>query len=348
MSSAEGISPEVHADNSVTFRIFAPSAGKVSLIGVGEPMAMCKEADGYWSITSDRLSPGCYFYYFDVDGVLTVDARNPHVKPYAPSLSVLEIVGADPSPWDIRQVEHGSVSKHWYTSEQLNTVRRFHVYTPPGYSGSNESYPVLYLLHGWGDDDSGWVDTGRANFILDNLLADGKIVPMVVVMPDGHVYDPFAPGVSIPEDDETHQRILNAYQNELHTYVMPKAESLYRVKATRESRAIAGLSMGGWQSLVVGLTNTNLFSSIGAFSTGVATADQISKSLPSDPETLNSLMGLIWLSCGTADALYPQSEGLHKIFATGGVKHTWLSTPGAHLWQVWREHLTGFLPLLFR
>lgn len=337
------ISPEIHPDRRVTFRMRAPRAHSVSLMcsGVGT-QPMVKDRMGVWALTVGPLSPGLHSYYFDLDGVVVVDPGNSFIHVSAPAVSMVEIPADGPSIWDNQPVPHGRVQMHWYTSRALGTDRRMHVYTPPEYSESG-SYPVLYLLHGWGNTDEGWTYLGNAHFILDNLIAQGKAEPMVIVMPYGHTFDPFFGDVTQPPSS-----FLPDVERHLLEDVIPITEASYAVKTDREHRAIAGLSMGGGQTLGVGLAHLDLFSYIGAFSTGVWQPAQIMSRLTVDADKANDLLKLLWLSCGRQDGLFPTSRGIHDLATQRGIKHIWRETDGEHTWQIWREYLSELLPLLFK
>jgi len=250
------------------------------------------------------------------------------------------VPGGPADVWQIRNVPHGSLHQHWYTSPSNGEAVRFTVYTPPGYDpAARRLYPVLYLLHGSGDTDEGWTGAANANFILDNLIADGKAKPMLVVMPLGHI----RPGSGTGQD------ATGAFEKDLLEGVMPMVEKSYRTDPSRLRRAIAGLSMGGGQSLNTGLTNLDKFSYIGVFSMGVRDdrfEQRHAKSL-ADAKDTNSKLKKFWIACGESDSLYPGAQRLDAILKQHGINHEFRSTPGAHSWNVWVNYLAEFVPQLF-
>ena len=340
---AQVVSPEVHSDRTVTFRLQAPKATEVGFYGdwmpVGTLEPMTKDAEGVWSFTTKSLAPSIYIYTFSLDGLTMADPVNPRIKLRArTSASMVEVPGETPSLWDARDVPHGSVEINYQKSKALqNETRSFWVYTPPGYErDQKQTYPVLYLLHGSNDTAGGWVLAGQANYILDNLLAEKKLVPMIVVMPFGHAV-PFGSARPVESTNTT------VFEQYLLQDVLPLVESKYRVRKDRANRAIAGLSMGGAQSLAIGVGHSDLFSAVGAFSAGA----------PSDFESrLSGLskngLKLFWISCGTEDALLKRSQELDATLKKNGITHTYRLTPGAHTFTVWRQNLGEFAPLLFR
>src|SRR3954464_11547810 len=247
------VSPQVHPDKKVTFRLFAPKATEVTVRGdwlAGPPVKLEKDDKGVWAATVGPLVPDLYSYGFTVDGVRTIDPKNPTVKPGINSLDNLVFVpGPEADFEDNKRVPHGDVRQVWYQSATLGTQRRMHVYTPPGYDGGSERYPVLYLLHGAGDEDSGWSTIGRAGFILDNLLAEGKARPMLGGMPNGSMPRPtnmpaVTPGTPpSPEAAAAMAALQDRFTNELMKEVVPLVEKSFRVVADKDHRAIAGLSM---------------------------------------------------------------------------------------------------------
>jgi enterochelin esterase-like enzyme len=340
-------SPEIGVDRRVTFRISAPKASEVKITGdvVASPVALEKDGKGVWSITLGPLEADLYSYRFTVDGVTVTDPSN-QAKP----ATILDVRGGGAAPYDLRAVPHGTVEERWYESKSLDLSRRVFVYTPPGYQKSNARYPVLYLLHGAGGDESGWVESGRVNLILDNLMADGKLKPLVVVMPYGYAYPPTNPKAS-GEDAMKRQR--SGFERDLIDDVLPFVQSNYRVYADRDHRAIAGLSLGGAQALGTGLTHLDLFSRVAGFSPalGAVTTEQAGglkfESTIADTKKVNSQLKLLWVGCGTEDTLYKSVESFSQMLQAAGVKSTWRSSGGAHTWLVWRKYLAEVAPLLF-
>ena len=344
--------PEVHSDNSVTFRFLAPNAQEVKLAREGaEPLAMQKDDKGVWTVNTAPLPPDYYGYSIQVDGVRSLDPYNHGLVPNLLSPGNFVHVPGPPSlPWELNDVPHGEVHRHFYRSEAANDQRDFYVYTPPGYDPSaKKTYPVLYLLHGYSDDASGWTAVGRANVILDNLIAQGKAKPMIVVMPLGYgTMEVIRVGWGgISNHPEVREESFRKFRDALLTEVMPKVESEYRVTTDRNSRAIAGLSMGGSESLRTGLNGLDKFAWIGAFSAG-GMPDDFDKVFPGLGAKANEQIRLLWIACGTEDRLITPNRNLREWLKTKGVQHVDIETPGMHTWMVWRRNLAEFAGLLFR
>ncbi|MFN7920190.1 MAG: alpha/beta hydrolase-fold protein [Bryobacteraceae bacterium] len=340
-------SPDVRADRTVTFRILAPKASEVSFFGDWMPVntskPMSKNASGVWSITLGPLDPSIYLYTFTVDGVTMADPVNPRVKLRSrTSASMVEIDGAEPALWQDRDVPHGTVEVNWQKSSVLGDTRWIWIYTPPGYEKGNRRYPVLYLFHGSNDTAGGWTLAGQANFILDNLIAEKKAVPMIVVMPYGHA-------VPFGSPREVQANNVAKFEEYLMKDVMPLAESKYRIEKGREHRAIAGLSMGGGQALAIGLTHLDLFSAVGAFSAAVPqNHEERLNAVLKDSAGTNKKLKTLWIGCGREDSLFERSEKLSASLQSHDVKHVFRATAGAHTYTVWRQYLGEFAPLLFR
>ncbi|MHB8899700.1 MAG: esterase [Thermoguttaceae bacterium] len=341
------VSPEVQADGKITFRLRAPKAQKVSVIcdAVGT-QPMTSQADGIWSVTIGPVAPGIYDCQFDVDGLRITDPASRNVfGGRQGSRDYVEVPGPPGQPrrdqW--RDVPHGAVTAHWYTSKATRARRRVHVYTPPGYQQElDKRYPVLYLLHGSGGNDLNWMLLGRANVIADNLLADGLAVPMLIVMPDGHVLDH-----SSEQQREDRFRSREAFEQDLLESVAPLVEANYRVEPGAERRAIAGLSMGGGQSIAVGLGHLDQFAWVGAFSSAVTADDPVLEKLRSDPDQANRKLKLLWVAIGSDDSLLTRNRDFIKALDDLKIRHTYQETEGKHAWRVWRAYLAEFLPLLF-
>ena len=341
------ISPEVHGDQRVTFRIAAPKAESVVVRGEWmrgtEPLALTKDAEGLWSVTTAPLPADLYSYSFIVDGVKTIDSRNPLLKTGARSSdSAVDIPGAAAEHHALRNVPHGTVHAEIYSSAATGTLRRLHVYTPPGYEAGRGRYPVLYLLHGSGDTDREWTSYGRANLIADNLIADGKLKPLVIVMTDGHPADPNNPALRA--------RNTELFAKDLLESVIPFVEKKYRIEARRERRALAGLSMGGAQTLATGLKALDRFSALGVFSMGLRgeSFEDEHRAVLEDAAATNQRLRLFWIACGKDDFLWEPAVRLHETLEKRGIRHVWKPTAGAHTWVVWRRYLSEFLPLLFQ
>src|ERR1700758_1588943 len=341
--------PEVHSDNSVTFRFRAPNAQevKVSREGIPDPLLMHKDESGIWTVNSPSWRPDYYGYSVIVDGQRSIDPYNPLLKPNLLSTENMVHVPGPPSlPWELNDVPHGEIHHHFYRSAVANDDRDFYVYTPPGYDPSaKKTYPVLYLLHGYSDDASGWTAVGRANIILDNLIAQGKTKPMIVVMPLG--YGTMAMIRVGWGDPEVREQNLTKFRDALLTEVMPKVESEYRITKDRSSRAIAGLSMGGSESLLTGLNNLDKFAWVGAFSAG-GLPEPFDKDFPGLDSKANQQLKVLWIACGTEDRLITANRNLREWLKSKGINHTDIETAGMHTWMVWRRNLAEFAPLLFR
>ncbi len=355
------ISPQVHSDRSVTFRFRDPNARRVmlSLEGDEHPMPMQRDAQGAWSVTTAPLAPEIYGYAFVADGVRLIDPSNPLIKPNLLSPeSMVEVPGSASLPWQINDVPHGIVHHHFFHSDVVGDNRDFFVYTPPGYDSSRRKrYPVLYLLHGYSDDASAWTAVGRANIILDNLIAEGKAKPMIVVMPLGYgapeILSRTGPGFR--ERQLVHEN-AQKFGESLLTEVMPRVEKDYRVERGRKNTAIAGLSMGGGESLFVGLNHLDQFAWIGSFSGAVPTLWNSESAHPRLPHTspslspsVNSKVRLLWIACGEQDPLVgPANRRFDAWLHSHDIRFTEVWTPGVHSWMVWRGNLAAFVPLLFR
>jgi enterochelin esterase-like enzyme len=345
------VSPQVHSDKTVTFRFRAPSAKEVDLAleGAG-PQAMQKDNQGAWSVTTSPLAPDYYGYSFVADGVRLIDSSNHFLTPnLLATASALHVPGPLSLPWEVNDVRHGEIHHHFYKSAVAQDDRDYYVYTPPNYDpAANKTYPVFYLLHGYSDDASGWTAVGHANVILDNLIAQGKAKPMIVVMPLGYGTMEF---LQLAWDAWSHtelrDRNFKQFTEALLTEVMPRVESEYRITKDRSSRAIAGLSMGGSESLLTGLNNLDKFSWIGAFSSGGIPED-FQNNFPSLDAKANQQLHLLWIACGTEDHLITLNRNLRGWLTTQGVKHVDKETSGMHTWMVWRRNLAEFVQLIFR
>lgn len=349
-------SPEVHADGRVTVRLRSPNAREVFFASDAAPPApMARDSAGVWSYTTAPLPPDIYSYTFQVDGVAIPDPQNAEMKPvFRMSLgqSLLHVPGPDSLSWEMRDVPHGAITEHFYTSDVIGDRRNYFVYTPPNYDRRRaQRYPVLYLLHGLSDDASGWVSAGRANVILDNLIAARRATPMVVVMTLGYgapkLLDGFYWGRQI--DSALWRQNTTRFTEALLKEVIPQVERRYHVATTRSGRAIAGLSMGGGQSLYAGLNNLDRFSYIGAFSSVTTLNGQAYDAIyPAVNQGINSRVKLLWIGVGRDDRLRAENVRLTNWLRSKNVAFEWVESPGGHTWMVWRRYLTDFLPRLFR
>jgi enterochelin esterase-like enzyme len=342
-------SPEVHADRTVTFRLYAPRASEVLLMGspgilevIKNPKPLEKDAKGLWSTVVGPLPAGFYTYGFAIDGGLRMpDPSNPNVELRRwGNTSSFIVSGTEKAVFEERPVPHGTVHIDFYDSKNLGTERMFYVYTPPGYETGKQKYPVLYLLHGNGQIEASWTWTGRANVILDNLIADGKSKPMVVVMPYGHIpreIKPIPPVPASPNDGA-------AIEKELLSEIKPAVETKYRVLTDRNHRAIGGLSMGAAQSLSIGLHNLDQFAYIAAFS-GSGNRTEWEKA---DTAVLNKQLKVLWIGCGTEDPGFAGVKGMDELLTKKNVRHTFNQSGGGHSWPNWQQYLAKYAPLLFR
>ena len=376
------VSPEVGPDRRVAFRIFAPDAQKVELRspgdipgvsgrGVALPQ-LTKNAEGVWETTLGPLPAGAYRYVFVVNDLTVVDSRNPVTSQTNTTVYSLAVVpGSD--VFDTKNVPHGAVAAVHYYSTALGGIRRMHVYTPPGYETSRERYPVFYLLHGAGDVDDSWSSIGRAGFILDNLIAAGKAKPMIVVMPAGHVNGAGAAvGGQVPAAAEQGMPGIGAgpdpFARDFLTDLLPYVEKNYRTLTDRQSRAIAGLSMGGNQTLNIAIPHLEQFAYIGVFSSGIISgtrgaAPPAGTGTPAAPfgeawekQNMAALdnaatkrdLRLLWFSTGKDDGLIATTRSTVELLKKHGFNPVFIESPGAHTWLNWRDYLAQFAPQLFQ
>jgi enterochelin esterase family protein len=358
------ISPEVLPDRRVSFRLYAPKASEVTLRGdwmeTPGPVKLAKDEQGVWSVTAGPLAPDFYSYSFSVDGVRTLDPKNPTIKQGVRNLdNMFFLPGEEAAFQDNRMVPHGEIRKVWYQSSTLDMQRRMHIYTPPGYEGGKARYPAFYLLHGGGDEDSGWSTVGRAGFILDNLLAENKARPMVVVMPNGSLPRPAnlpaaTPGVPPPPEVAAAMAALQGwFTRELLNDIIPYVEKNYRVLTGRENRAIAGKSMGGFQTLRVATSNPDKFAYAAVWSAGVDPQDDAdfekrSAAFLDNADKVNKLVKLFSINVGDKDSFYASSKNLSELLAKRGIKNELHVSGGGHTWINWRRYLREYAQLLFR
>jgi len=331
------VSPQIQTNNTVTFRIRAPKANEVMLQGQWKDgrAPMAKGSNDVWSVTVGPIDAGVWEYSFNVDGLTMIDPANPWIKPQrSPNTSILHLRGNPPKPWDFMDVPHGTVRFHTYNSKTLGRLREVSVYTPPGYEKGSQKYPLLILQHGSGDNQATWTVHGKAHWILDNLIAEKKAKPMVVVMMDGHA------AVGGPGGGNNTQ----LFEKDLFDDVMPLIEATYRVKKGAENRGIVGLSMGGGQSLTIGLNHLDQFHWVGGFSSAAPNKEAVEKSL--DDGTAKKLK-LLWIGVGKDDFLLKNNEQFTAFLKEKQIPFEWNLTEGNHSWPVWRNYLTMFLPKLF-
>ncbi len=350
------VSPEVQADRRITFRILAPSAEAVRLNSSdlpGDPRqqrTLTKGENGVWALTLDPVDPGTYRYTFNVDGVSVVDPRNQSISESNGNVwSILHVPGSD--FMDTTDVPHGSVARIHYRSSTLGRTRRMHVYTPPGYEAGQEKYPVFYLLHGAGDCDDSWTSVGRANFIIDNLIAAGKARPMIVVMPAGHT-GPFGFGAPrAPSADGRPNLGANAFEEDFNKDIRPYIEKHYRVLADRQNRAIAGLSMGGAQTLSIAIPNLKDYGYVGVFSSGLLFRgldewEKDNQAILADASAKEGLK-LVWFATGSQDFLINQTRQSVEFLKKHKFNPVFKETTGGHTWINWQKYLNEFAPQLF-
>jgi enterochelin esterase-like enzyme len=339
-------SPEVRPDRTIVFRLRAPEAARVTLSFAGtKPMS--KDDAGVWIATVGPLEPEIYQYNFVVDGVRILDPGNPSLKNgRAPDASIVEVPGNPPRFDELQAVPHGALHIRTYLSTPLKRPRKLYVYTPPQYDlEPNRRFPVVYLRHGSGDNEENWSDTGRAGVILDNLIAQHKAAPMIVVMPNGDTDGSWAGGSS-PEG-------IELLSQELLTDIIPMIDGTYRVARGRENRAITGLSMGGGQAFTIGLKHLDLFAWVGEFSSGLVsdTDFRLDKYLPGfldHPGDINRKLKLLFLSCGAEDPRYPGQLDLADNLKRHNIRYVWYPSPGVHEWKVWRHALSEFAQKVFQ
>jgi enterochelin esterase-like enzyme len=354
------VSPEVNADKTVTFRFRAPNAQQVTLIGEldGKTYPMTKNADGLWTVTIGPLAPDVYNYQFNADGVVAMDPVNPSVKlgfGAFPPASMVEVPGDEFD--DAREVPHGSVRMETYHSKTLGVPRTAWIYTPPGYDRGNTRYPVLYLLHGAGNIDSSWMLTGRANYILDNLIAAGKAKPMIIVTPLGYARmgvgtGPERPVIGAPTPGAPPNPAANLggglVGKDLLNDLVPFVEANFRTLKDPDNRAIGGLSMGGGPPAAISFANPKLFRYVAIMSAGSQNADQNYPEFFKNPDAINKQFKLLWIGVGKDDFALNGAKGLSDLLTKSNIKHTYRVTEGRHEWVIWRHHLHEVAPLLFR
>jgi enterochelin esterase-like enzyme len=368
-------SPDIHSDRTVTFRLAAPKASEVTLNGSWEgarDIKMTKDDSGIWSVTVGPLGAQLWGYWYLVDGVKALDPGNGETQRDGFRVdNLLMISGPESDLWDFKNVPHGTIHVVWYASPTLKQDRRrMYVYTPPGYEASQSAYPVLYLLHGGGGDEDAWVTMGRANVILDNLIASGKAKPMIVVMPNGNaaqtvsqgyaygptpapqaVQAPAPPPLQAAAGPRTTparppQPYPGSYPESLVKDVIPFIEKTYRVIANKDSRAIAGLSMGGGHTLMATNNNPGVFGYVGVFSSGPRSVDE---AYEKQIEAVKAGgVKFYWTGAGTTDMAREGTMNLHSLLEKHGFKTSYKEIPGAHYWFLWRDFLGDYGSILFR
>ncbi len=341
-------SPEIVSADTVTFRYFGPAARQVAVVGLRRttPTPMTKAADGLWSVTVSGLAPDIYGYSFDVDGAVALDPKNRSIKKWINSENAFELPGANPPAWALQPVPHGTLHRHTIGSPTAGREYSFQVYTPPGYDPHAATpYPVVYLLHGYGDDETAWAENGRAHLIADNLIAAGTMKPALIVMPHGHP-------IPFPLDrvEEYFGQNLPAMEKVVTEELIPLVERQYRVGRTAADRAIVGLSMGGGHSLGIGLPHPELFQWVGAFSAAVPAGDPAANFpvLLEAAKNNHPSPRLLWIAIGSDDFLLARNEAFRRWLTDNHIAFTYELSDGGHEWTNWRDYLGQFLQLTFR
>jgi enterochelin esterase family protein len=359
------VSPQIHDDNSVTFRLNAPDAGEVKLSGDWMPaegwtpgsVAMQKGDNGIWSFTTAPLEPELYSYSFIIDGFRTTDPNNPFlIRDVANVMNIFIIGGEQADLYKVNDVPHGTVAHRWYNSPGLKMDRRITIYTPPGYENTSEKYPVLYLLHGAGGDEEAWITLGRTAQIMDNLIAKGKAKPMIVIMPNGNVIQDAAPGEGnqgFYKPQFMIPKTMDGTYEANFTDIIKFVETNYRVKTEKAHRAIAGLSMGGFHSLHISRYYPNTFDYVGLFSAAILpNQNAVHEVYQNFDETLKQQMEngytLYWIGIGKTDFLYDANKQYREKLDNLGMEFIYRETEGGHIWKNWRVYLSEFVPLLFQ
>jgi enterochelin esterase-like enzyme len=330
----------------VLFRIKAPDAQRVQ-IDLGRKYDMARDTGGYWKLVTDSISEGFHYYSLLIDGVAVADPSSESYYGMSRMASGIEIPFAGGDYYAEKNVPHGDLRIKRYFSTVTNSWRRFYIYTPPGYdANTTEKYPVLYILHGGGEDERGWATQGRTDLILDNLIAEKKAKPMLIVMPDGN----FGSGGLGGFGEQT----LRQFENELKQVIIPFVDKNYRTETDGKNRALAGLSLGGLQTLYAGIRNTQLFSWLGVFSSGwfsnqPALADPQYEYMKKNAAAINGNLKSLWISMGgKEDIAYGNCKIMTAKFDEMGIKYSYTEYPGGHTWPVWRNNLYNFAQVLFR
>ncbi len=358
------VSPEIHSDNRVTFRLHAPKAVKVEVTGDFLPeskaprIAALKEGkNGVWEYTTEPLASDLYYYSFIVDGLKMNDPANVHqIRDVATVSNYFIIGGGRGDLYKVNPVPHGSMTRRWYSSPTLGMERRITIYTPAGYEQSGKRYPVLYLLHGMGGDEEAWPALGRTAQIMDNLIASGKAEPMIVVMTNGNAAQEAAPGESsagLVKPGHQQPKTMEGSFETSFPDVVKFVESNYRVKKNKANRAICGLSMGGFHSLHISKQYPDLFDYVGLFSAAIMPFKGAESPIYQDFEgKLKTQFAknprLYWIAIGKDDFLYKANADYRKLLDEAGYKYTYVENEGGHIWRNWRIYLSEFTPLLFK
>lgn len=340
-------SPEVHADGSVSVRLKSKQAESVSVTIAGQKLDLVKGDEDVWLATTSPLPAGIHDYAFDVDGTRMIDPSNRNVKKWFTLASMVEVPGNPPLLTEFQNVPHGALHKHIYSSSSVGHSRPVIVYTPPGYDPTKaDKYPLVVLLHGFGDDETAWTEVGKAHLIADNLIAQKKIKPCLIAMPYGHpVPPPFGKRSERPSD--YWQKNNDLYEQDIVKDLLPYLESNFHIDSDRSARSIVGLSMGGGHAIHVGLRHVDKFSSIGAFSAAAPSGDlsAVYPTIYGENPAANQLTNF-WIPIGTDDFLLNANEEFTALLTKQSVRHTYTKTNGGHSWDVWRKYLPEFLEMV--
>jgi enterochelin esterase-like enzyme len=342
--------PKVQSDLSILFRINAPDVKKVQ-IDLGKLYDMTKDDQGVWNVTTEPQVPGFHYYSLVIDGVKVADPASESFYGMGRMASAIEIPEKGVDFYEIKDVPHGTISSKYYFSKVTNSWRHLFVYTPPGYNvNSKVKYPVVYIQHGGGEDERGWAEQGRTDIIIDNLIAEGKAKPMIVVIANGNVR---AGGAGYSSE------AMSAFKKEMTQSIIPFIDKTYRTLTDKNNRAICGLSMGGGQSFYVGLENPDVFGSVGIFSSGIfggirnpsGSTFDAEKEIPgllSMSAEFNKKLNLFYISCGEQDPRIEYTKKAVSIMKENGLEVEFNSFPGDHEWQVWRKSLHDFASRVFK
>ena len=351
-------SPQINDDNTVTFAIKAPNAQQVQVqLDYGEPVMLQRDTAGVWTYKTPALTPDLYLYNYVVDGVKTLDPENVYImRDVATVKNMFFIDGEQSRLYQAQDVPHGNVSAVWYDSPRVGKKRRMMIYTPAGYEQGKTRYPVFYLLHGSGGDETVWTHQGQAAQVLDNLIASGKAVPMIVVMPNGNVDEHAAPGSDqrgLVTPTFNHKQWMEGSFESSFADIMNYVEKHYRTLKNKKNRAIAGLSMGGFHSLYISANQPRDFGYVGLFSAAIRPMRGVESPIYDNleeklAEQFKQGVNLYWIGIGKDDFLYQPNKQYRKLLDGKGCPYTYVESTGGHEWRNWRLYLTQFVPLLFK
>jgi enterochelin esterase-like enzyme len=337
--------PQIMPDGSAVFRVTAPDAQKVQL-DLAKKYDMVKNSEGVWEIKTDSLTEGFHYYSLLIDGFAVADPSSETFYGMGRMASGIEVPFSGDDYYTVKDVPHGEIAIKRYFSTAFNTWRQFYIYKPAGYDvNTDQKYPVLYILHGGGEDERGWATQGKTDLILDNLIAANKAKPMLIVMPDGNVTGQQGFG----------ENTLRMFERDLKQCIIPFVEKNFRAETNARNRALAGLSMGGIQTLYVGVNNIDVFSYLGVFSSGWITpmqndlAEKQYSIMKQNADKINSNIKQFWIALGgKKDIAYNNCQTMMARFDEMKIKYTYSEYPGGHTWPVWRNNLYNFAQLLFR